>query len=324
MDYNDQSLLVSIICTAYNHQEYIKDALDGFIMQKTTFPFEIIVHDDASTDNTAKIIREYEAKYPSFFSNIYQIENQFSKGTGGVVKIVLEAARGKYIALCEGDDYWIDPYKLQRQVDFLEANPEYSLVHTNGYIKKKNELIPWHVWDSREGDVQQTFYYGPSVRTCTALFRVNLLSDYVNLLSNSNTKIIADWPLFAYYSTKGKFGYLNDRMAVYRYNPSSVSSLKSLTNHFKYSLDAIEVKRFLRDYIFKGKLDDLYSESVLTKEVNHIYLKNAFDNWDFTKAKKYACEKNLNSKSARLAKFANNYLIFLIGCSYKWIKKSAK
>src|SRR3712207_1644926 len=95
---------VSIICPTYNHEKFIAHALDGFVMQKTTFSFEIIVHDDASTDNTAVIIKEYEAKYPHLFANIYQRENQFSKLIGNIARITFAAARGKYIALCEGDD----------------------------------------------------------------------------------------------------------------------------------------------------------------------------------------------------------------------------
>jgi len=120
---NNKLPLVSITCATYNHEAYIKEALEGFVMQKTSFPFEIIVHDDASTDNTASIIREYEARYPDLFVTIYEAENQYSKGYGDLSRIIYSAVRGKYIAVCEGDDYWTDPYKLQKQVEFLEYNP---------------------------------------------------------------------------------------------------------------------------------------------------------------------------------------------------------
>ena len=129
---NNSLPLVSILCDTFNHEKYISQALDGFIMQQTSFPFEIIVHDDASTDNTAQIIREYELKYPDLFVPIYQTENQFSKPEVNIwTDITFPKARGKYIALCEGDDYWTDPLKLQKQVDFLEENPEYGMVHTD-------------------------------------------------------------------------------------------------------------------------------------------------------------------------------------------------
>jgi len=119
--------MVSIICNAYNHELYIRDALESFIMQKTSFAFEVLVHDDASTDKTADIIREYEAKYPEIIKPIYQTENQYSKGGGAVFNIQRERVSGKYIAFCEGDDYWTDPNKLQKQYEALEAHPEIDI-----------------------------------------------------------------------------------------------------------------------------------------------------------------------------------------------------
>ena len=120
--------MVSVCCITYNHAKYIRDAIEGFLNQKTTFLFEILIHDDASTDNTAQIIREYELQYPQLIFPIYQKENQFSKGnSNNTLKFNVPRARGKYIALCEGDDYWTDPNKLQKQVNFLETNPDYSL-----------------------------------------------------------------------------------------------------------------------------------------------------------------------------------------------------
>ena len=120
--------LVSISCITYNHAPYIRECLEGFLMQKTNFPFEILIHDDASTDGTADIIREYEAKYPDIIKPIYQTENQYSKGVRRINELYnFSRAQGKYIALCEGDDFWTDPNKLQIQFDFMESHPDYSL-----------------------------------------------------------------------------------------------------------------------------------------------------------------------------------------------------
>lgn len=119
--------LVSIKCTAYNHEKYISDALDGFLIQETTFPFEVIIHDDASTDNTAKIIKEYEKKYPKIIKPIYETENQYSKHDGSLRRIINKNIKGKYVADCEGDDYWISPFKLQKQAMALENNTECSI-----------------------------------------------------------------------------------------------------------------------------------------------------------------------------------------------------
>ena len=127
---NDE-LMVSIRCLAYNHEPYIRQCLEGFIMQKTNFRFEAVVHDDASTDGTVAIIREYAEKYPNIIKPIYETQNQYSKHDGSLGRIMSAACTGKYIAMCEGDDYWIDPYKLQKQVDFLETHLDYSMSHTS-------------------------------------------------------------------------------------------------------------------------------------------------------------------------------------------------
>jgi len=118
--------LVSICCTTYNHEAFIAKALDGFLMQETNFPFEILIRDDCSTDNTAQIIREYVKKYPHIIKPIYEAENQFSKGVKPM-PVVFKKAMGKYLALCEGDDYWTDKTKLHKQINFLSNNPSFSM-----------------------------------------------------------------------------------------------------------------------------------------------------------------------------------------------------
>lgn len=124
--------LVSICCITYNHAQFIRKCLDGFLMQKTDFPIEILIHDDCSTDGTTEIVREYEAKYPDLIFPLYEEENQYQQGKAAEIDFYnYRRARGKYIAYCEGDDYWTDPLKLQKQVDFMEANPEYSVCFHN-------------------------------------------------------------------------------------------------------------------------------------------------------------------------------------------------
>jgi glycosyltransferase involved in cell wall biosynthesis len=130
----EEPLVISICCITYNHEPYIRQCLEGFMMQKTNFPFEVLIHDDASTDGTADIIRRYESKYPDIIKPIYQKENQYSKGVEISSTFNYPRAKGKYMAVCEGDDYWIDPLKLQKQVDFLENNPEYSMCFHDAFI----------------------------------------------------------------------------------------------------------------------------------------------------------------------------------------------
>lgn len=125
---------VSVLCNTYNHEAYIAQCLDGFLAQETTFDVEYLIHDDASTDNTVAILKDYDQRYPGKFKLWLETENQFSKGVG-IIDLNMSRASGEYIAVCDGDDYWCDPHKLQRQVDYLDAHPECSLtVHAHRVI----------------------------------------------------------------------------------------------------------------------------------------------------------------------------------------------
>lgn len=131
---NKNEILVTIQCITYNQEKYIGKCLDGFVMQKTNFRFEAIVHDDASKDSTAKIIKEYAEKYPDIIKPIFEKENLFSKHDGSLRKVMYENTRGKYVAFCEGDDYWIDPLKLQKQVDEFESHKGMTYCFTNRIV----------------------------------------------------------------------------------------------------------------------------------------------------------------------------------------------
>jgi len=222
-------ITVSICCITYNHENYIADAIESFLMQKTNFPIEILIHDDASTDNTAKIIRNYEKKHPEIIKPIYQKENQYSKGVRSINKFNFSRAQGKYIALCEGDDYWTDPLKLQKQVDFLEANPEYSLVHTdidklydktNKIIKsyyKRNGVI--HKDNPTVCDIIEGKYV---ITTCSVMFKKEVSNSF---LSDSNylTFNSGDYSLFCEAANYGKIGFINESTTVRRVQGNSVS-----------------------------------------------------------------------------------------------------
>tara|TARA_R110000772_G_scaffold107988_8_gene210750 strand:- start:16244 stop:17182 length:939 start_codon:yes stop_codon:yes gene_type:complete len=133
---------VSICCIAYNHESYIEDAFEGFLIQETNFPFEIIVHDDASTDKTADIIREYADAYPNIIKPIIQEINQYSIGQSQPIMNAVRLSRGKYVAVCEADDYWLDPNKIQIQHDYLEKNPSIIISgHDAKIVNEKNEVV---------------------------------------------------------------------------------------------------------------------------------------------------------------------------------------
>ena len=121
---NNRQCKVSVLCATYNHEEFLGNTLDSFLEQRTDFPFEVLVNDDASTDGTADVLREYAAKYPDIIRPFYQKENLYSRRINLYDTVFFPEVRGEYIALCEGDDFWCDPLKLQRQVDFLD------IIHT--------------------------------------------------------------------------------------------------------------------------------------------------------------------------------------------------
>jgi glycosyltransferase involved in cell wall biosynthesis len=134
--------VVSVCCTTYNHESYIEDALEGFLIQETDFSFEIIIHDDASTDKTADIIREYAAAYPQIIKTIVQIENQYSINFNLPSENIFNSAKSEYIATCEGDDFWNDKNKLSKQFYFLEENKGcVASGHDSNIVNEKNEVV---------------------------------------------------------------------------------------------------------------------------------------------------------------------------------------
>ena len=209
--------LVSICCTAYNHEKFIRECLDGFLMQKTTFPVEILIHDDASTDGTADIIREYEAQYSQIIKPIYQTENQYSKGVQLSQTFNYPRSKGKYIALCEGDDYWTDPLKLQKQVDFLDKSLDYVLVADNSiwynlFIDKKIKFSDLSERDLGVLEMLKKRQFG----TASVLFR------------NLGTQLFlgdvsGDTILWCHLTKYGKLRYKENISSVYRRHAGGVT-----------------------------------------------------------------------------------------------------
>lgn len=208
---------VSIICNAYNHEAYIADALEGFVMQKTTFPFEVLVHDDASTDNTAQIIREYEKKYPQFIKPIYQTENQYSKEEGLVSRIQFGRARGDYFAVCEGDDYWTDPLKLQKQFDAMERNPQVDMCAHQASMydcrvgKVMREVTPVH--ESRILTADEVIRGGGGYFATNSLFFRKSLQENIPFFRQFMN---FDYTIQIHGALRGGVLFLNDNMSVYR------------------------------------------------------------------------------------------------------------
>ena len=225
---------VSVVCATYNHELYIREALEGFLMQETNFPFEIIIHDDASTDKTAEIIREYASNYPAIIRPIFQSENQYSKGGFRPTAYAVQSAIGEYIALCEGDDYWKDSQKLQKQLDFLQKNDEYGMVHTNfdTYYQAENYLLKdtHSVLDINIKDRCSLDYWNlfgrelPTVKTPTTFLRLALVKEWYSVVP-ANTWLVGDFPLYFYLSLHSKIGYINHSTSVYRTAQGSASNV---------------------------------------------------------------------------------------------------
>lgn len=212
--------LVSISCITYNHAPYIRQCLEGFLMQKTNFKFEVLIHDDASTDGTEEIIREYKSRYPDIIKPIYEEENQWVKGRRGSLTFNYPRAKGKYIALCEGDDYWTDPLKLQKQVEFLEAHPDFSMCFHGAEIV--TDL--GDVYKNLYKNLESREYSGEEilenwiVPTASVIFK-----NYKNKSKLEDKRFVfGDIVLFLWAAENGKIYCINEKMSVYRRHKGGV------------------------------------------------------------------------------------------------------
>lgn len=263
-NWNSEIPLVSISCITYNHEPYIAQALNGFLMQKTSFPFEVLIHDDASTDRTADIIREYEKKFPNLIKPIYQKENQYSKGFSSVSATWnFPRAQGKYIALCEGDDYWIDENKLQMQVDFLENNPEYGMCFHDAVVvnELENEVdsFSYHVI---EKDYSATeLFENWVVPTASMLFKKEILC---YKLADRKNFIAGDIVLVEQACVYGKVHGFKKKMSVYRIQENGLTWSKERREK--------TLRLHPNHYIALKKNFPLISKFVINKKISESYL----------------------------------------------------
>jgi len=250
-----QTPLVSICSITYNHDKYIKDAMDGFLKQETNFPFEIVISDDCSTDNTRSLLKGYLERFPDKIRLLLPEENL------GVVKnfsTTIAACRGKYIALCEGDDYWTDPLKLQKQVDFMEAHPECSLCCHKVLIINTNGLRPNSVFPDIDGDkiLDSEFLYEHAfIRTSSVMYRNVDLDGLLKFLEGFK---VGDSPLFYFFAQKGYIGFLDELMSAYRIHDNSLWSSQE-------GID--QVKRTLETRLLQRKKLHLYASKGLNRAI---------------------------------------------------------
>ncbi len=228
---DQRKIRVSVLCTAFNHEPYLRETLQGFVSQKTDFPFEVLVNDDASSDGSAAVIREFAALYPDVIRPFLQEKNLYSQGINIYDAVLYPAARGEYFALCEGDDCWIDPAKLQRQVNFLDAHPDYSAcVHNSlgeiiGSGETPRPLFP------RTGDRDVPFEQvlqgmSRAFHTSSILARRAYLLDPPDFRNIAFSYGFTDYAIGLWLTMNGKVRFLDSCMSLYRIgsNPSAWSS----------------------------------------------------------------------------------------------------
>ena len=269
----EKEIKVSIYCLAYNHEKYIRNALDGFVGQKTSFPFEVIIHDDASTDSTASIIREYETKYPDIIKPIYQTENQYSQKIPIFSTHVLPKVQGKYIACCEGDDYWTDCDKLQKQVDFLDSHEDYSAcVHETSQLNMltgEETLINGSQTD-KDITFEEAIKGGNmSFQMSSMIYRKELAYDRPDFFTKA--KGFGDYPLSIWLTLSGKVRFFARNMSTYRYLRDGSWTLKNRQDdgqkkiaHFASVIDMLR------------SVDD-YTDGIYRKLIKKVILKNEFE-----------------------------------------------
>ena len=240
-----EKVLVSVQCLVYNHASYLRQCLDGFVMQKTSFKYEVIVHDDASTDGSSDIIREYAQKFPNIFKVIIQHQNVYSKGISPTKKYVLPLCTGKYIAMCEGDDYWTDPYKLQKQVDFLESHPDFTMCFHGATIKNETNTRVLTTCDKIETKEYFTkdIFPGWVVPTASVVYRREPLESYPPLKHQEWMKY-GDITLFLKCTHIGRVWGMADQMSIYRMTSTGAVVRQNIErdlhvhmcNHYKFLL----------------------------------------------------------------------------------------
>lgn len=255
----DNEIKVSICCLTYNHKPYIEQTLNRFLKQKTNFKFEIIIHDDASTDGTSEIIKEYASKYPNIIVPILQSVNQYSLNTLITIKYIFPLVHGKYIAFCEGDDSWPNENKIQLQYDFLENNPDYAAVGgVSTYIDdnhNKNVIPARPIKKFRNKELQlKKFLNGVNFGSNTLMARRDVFLDSVYRRCKEESVHVGD--IFAILNSfrHGKIFIMDSIFEEHRFqtrkNASNYNTIYSFLEKFEHSIDIVNavIHNFPKEY----------------------------------------------------------------------------
>lgn len=243
----EQPVMVAIHCLIYNQEPYLRDCFDGFVKQQTNFRFVAVVHDDCSKDKSADIIREYAEKYPDIFIPIIETENQWSKADGSIYRIMnekIDATGAKYVAYCEGDDYWIDPHKLQKQIDILEADETLMMCCTDRCVvdNKSQVLIEKKggvVKDNQAGryNLRDFFRDNHDYPTMSVVFRNTHKEELRAKFEHTQNKWLGDWTLWICLLIFGDMYYIDEVTSAYRVNPTSITHTPKRVERAKANRD---------------------------------------------------------------------------------------
>lgn len=255
--------MVSVQCLAYNHEKYIRECLEGLVNQKTDFKYEVIVHDDASTDNTVSIIKEYAEKYSEIIKPIFEKENLYKRDQARMRQIITEKLTGKYIAFCECDDYWTACDKLQKQVDFLETHPDYSMCFHSAKKQYETNTISWlKCEDVEDRDYSPTeVFVNWIVPTASILCRREAIENRMKMIG-SNRILNGDITIVLSSAMIGKIRGMHEQMSVYRVQSSGITY--DLNARRKRAMRAPHHFECLRDnfpIVDRRPLDDTISKT---------------------------------------------------------------
>ncbi len=213
---------VSILVMTYNHEKFIRQALDSVAMQETNFEYEILISEDCSTDRTREIVLEFQKEHPDKVCLLLSEKNIHSNE---IVVRGIRAARGQYIAMLDGDDYWTSPYKLQKQADFLDNHPECSLCFHNARIFYEDTGqggANWTPPGQKQFSALEDIWMGNFIATCSTMFRKGLIAEIPEWYNDFFP--ITDWPLHILNAEHGTIGYIEEVMGVYRYHAGGLYS----------------------------------------------------------------------------------------------------
>lgn len=295
---------VSILCITYNHVDYIEKAIEGFLMQKTDFPYEIIIHDDASTDGTTEIVKKYESKYNNI-RLICQDENKYSKGVKIFGEILLPLSQAEYIAICEGDDFWTDENKLQIQANILDRHQDCTMCYhlTDELCVTDNSLRKGapYLWTGKYS-INRFNRRRTIIMTCSLFARRAALAPLPNYYFNS---AVGDLPLQLHLLSKGKGYYLNKNMATHLYmTPGSWSERH--TNQDKKAYVSRTVERIAMFQKFDEDTGYKYHKVAQAEISRRLYnMEMEFGNIKSAKRIRAFCKTNLKSNILDKIKLMN-------------------